>query len=398
MQQTTPIPLIRTICLIVLVGLNLRPSMAAIGPLVESIRRDVGLSFTQVSLLTTLPVIAMGLGCFVSATMTKRIGFNGVVTIALVVIALSDALHWFDLGFIGLLVAALGAGIGIALIQAVLPAFIKHSAGEKTPLLMGFYIAAIMGGAALSSAISPMVSHYLGWESALAIWGILAFSGVVVWGMRTRVLPPPSQSRGAHVNFSDMARLPRFWSLAIFFGLGTAGYTCLLAWIPPTFTNLGWTETHAGLALSWLTAIQVIAGLVFPALAQRMGDRRPVLTLVLLLSVGGFVLLGMAPATTAWLATALLGLGIGGLFPLSLIITMDHADEPTLAGQLAAWVQGIGYLIASASPVVAGLLKDLMGGFEQAWLLLGAIFLGLVVMCLRFDKSQATQHLRTVSD
>lgn len=368
--------------------------MAAIGPLVESIRQDVGLSFTQVSLLTALPVIAMGLGCFVSASITKRIGFNGVVTLALVAIATSDALHWFNLGVIGLLATALGAGIGIALIQAVLPAFIKQAAGEKTPLLMGFYIAAIMGGAALSSAISPMVSHHLGWASALAVWGILAVLGVVVWGMRTRVLPVPRQPQGVQVGFSDLARLPRFWSLAIFFGLGTAGYTCVLAWIPPTFTNLGWTETHAGLALSWLTAIQVIAGLVFPALAQRMGDRRPVLTLVLLLAVGGFVLLGTAPAAMAWLATALLGLGIGGLFPLSLIITMDHADEPALAGQLAACVQGIGYLIASASPAIAGLLKDLMGGFEQAWLSLGVIFVGLVGMCLRFDKSQATQHLR----
>lgn len=393
-SNSRSIPLVRTILLIILIGFNLRPSMAAIGPLVEAIRHDVSLSFTQLSLLTTLPVLAMGLGCFVSALLVKRVGFNSVITLALASIALSDALHWFDFGYAGLGTAALGAGIGIAFIQAALPAVIKQAAGEKTPMVMGFYIASIMGGAALAAAITPVVSDYIGWQSALALWGLLALTGLVSWVMRGQVLPAPSQNSSVNIAFSAMARQPRFWSLAIFFGLGTAGYTCLLAWIPPTFIHLGWSETQAGLALSWLTAIEVIAGLTFPILAQQMKDRRPVLLLVLLLSVAGFLLLGLVPEAMAWLAITLLGLGIGGLFPLSLIITMDHSDEPVLAGQLTAWVQGIGYLIASLAPVAAGVIKDLLGSFEQAWLMLGVIFIGLIVMSLRFDHSKAPQQLR----
>lgn len=368
--------------------------MASIGPLVEAIRHDVSLSFTQLSLLTTLPVLAMGLGCFVSSLLAKRIGFNRLITLALASIMLSDALHWFGFGYTGLWAAALGAGIGIAFIQAALPAVIKRAAGEKTPMVMGFYIASIMGGAALASAITPVVSEFIGWQSALALWGLLALAGLVGWVTRRRVLPAPSQNESVSIAFSAMARQPRFWSLAIFFGLGTAGYTCLLAWIPPTFISLGWSETQAGLALSWLTAIEVMAGLTFPMLAQQMQDRRPVLLLVLMLSVAGFLLLGLVPNTMAWLATALLGLGIGGLFPLSLIITMDHSDDPVLAGQLTAWVQGIGYLIASLAPVAAGGIKDVLGGFEQAWLMLGGIFIGLIVMSLRFDQSKAPQQLR----
>ncbi|MBS3666345.1 MFS transporter [Halomonas boliviensis] len=393
-SDSRSIPLVRTIFLIILIGLNLRPSMAAIGPLVEAIRHEVSLSFTQLSLLTTLPVLAMGFGCFVSALLAKRIGFNSLITLALASIMLSDALHWFGFGYTGLWIAALGAGIGIAFIQAALPAVIKRSAGERTPMVMGFYIASIMGGAALASAITPVVNDFIGWQSALALWGLLALAGLVGWVMRRRVLPAPSQNESVSIAFSAMARQPRFWSLAIFFGLGTAGYTCLLAWIPPTFISLGWSETQAGLALSWLTAIEVIAGLTFPMLAQQMQDRRPVLLLVLMLSVAGFLLLGLVPKTMAWLATALLGLGIGGLFPLSLIITMDHSDDPVLAGQLTAWVQGIGYLIASLAPVAAGGIKDVLGGFEQAWLMLGGIFIGLIVMSLRFDQSKAPQQLR----
>ena len=127
-----------SICLLtMLIGINLRPSMAAIGPVVESIQNDVPLSFIQVSLLTTLPVIAMGLGCFANGVIVRRMGMSGVITLALVTIAASDALHWAGLGFVGLWVAALGAGMGIAFIQATLPGFIKHVAGDKTALVMG---------------------------------------------------------------------------------------------------------------------------------------------------------------------------------------------------------------------------------------------------------------------
>ena len=46
--------------LALLVGFNLRPIMAAIGPLLEILQQDLGLSSAQASLLTTLPVFLMG--------------------------------------------------------------------------------------------------------------------------------------------------------------------------------------------------------------------------------------------------------------------------------------------------------------------------------------------------
>jgi cyanate permease len=52
------------------------------------------------------------------------------------------------------------------------------------------------------------------------------------------------------------------------------------------------------------------------------------------------------------------GLGIGSLFPLSLIVTLDHADDPARAGRLTAFVQGGGYIIASIMPFVAGWMRS----------------------------------------
>ncbi|MCX2524440.1 MFS transporter [Larsenimonas sp. GH2-1] len=371
--------------------------MAAIGPVVESIQNDVPLSFIQVSLLTTLPVIAMGLGCFANGVIVRRMGMSGVITLALITIAASDALHWAGLGFVGLWVAALGAGMGIAFIQATLPGFIKHVAGDKTALVMGVYVASIMAGAALAASLTPVINHFLSWQTGLAAWCLVALVALYFWLRRDQTLSTPSQAENKQLSFDEIVRIPRFWTLAIFFGLGTAGYTCLLAWLPPTFSGLGWPPARAGFMLSWLSAVEVVAALTFPALSHRMGDRRPVLILVLMLSIVGFVLLSQWPIQTAWLSTTLLGLGIGGLFPMSLIITMDHIDNPVAAGQLTAWVQGIGYLIASISPFVAGAMKDVLGGFDQAWLLLGVIFTGLVFMSLQFNRAGMTRHMNAVT-
>jgi len=65
--------------------------------------------------------------------------------------------------------------------------------------------------------------------------------------------------------------------------------------------------------------------------------------------------------------------------PLTLILAMDQIDDPVRSGDLLAFVQGGGYIIASLSPLAAGLLRDRLSDLSQAWMLMG---LGLVAMAL----------------
>ena len=70
---------------------------------------------------------------------------------------------------------------------------------------------------------------------------------------------------------------------------------------------------------------------------------------------------------------------------LEMEVCLDHFDAPQRAGQLAALVQGAGYLIAGVSPWVAGLLRDSLGSFTGAWLGLTAVAALLLGLGLRFD-------------
>ena len=159
---------------IVLVGLNLRPSMAAVGPLLNAMRGEIALSFGDVSLLTALPVLTLGLGMFFGLGIARRVGEWRSVALALLLIGAASALRLGSRGLPDLLGSAMLAGLGIALIQALMPALIKARFGARTPLCMGLYVTAIMAGAALSASAAPTLAEHAGWRLGLGAWAALA--------------------------------------------------------------------------------------------------------------------------------------------------------------------------------------------------------------------------------
>ena len=378
---------------VVLVALNLRPSMAAVGPLLASIRGEVPLSFSSAALLTMLPVMAMGLAMFFGMGLAKRFGEHRSIVVSLLVIGVATLSRLFLDSALELIVSAIAAGVGIAMIQAVMPALIKSRFSADVSLFMGLYVTAIMGGAALAASFSPFVLVQTGsWRIGLAIWAGLAVLALVCWSAQRAALPVlPQAGSDKQEGFFGNGRA---WLLAIFFGLGTASYTCVLAWLAPYYVEQGWSEQHAGLLLGFLTAMEVISGLVTPALANRRRDKRGVLAVLLVLIILGFCGLILAPQHLSLLWPCLLGLGIGGLFPMSLILSLDHLDHPRRAGSLTAFVQGIGYLIAGLSPLIAGMIRDQLGSFEWAWWSLTAVIGVMLLIVTRFNPKHYADHIR----
>eukprot|EP01133_Synstelium_polycarpum_P004148 gene4148-4841_t len=378
---------------VVLVALNLRPSMAAVGPLLSSIRADVALSFSTASLLTMLPVMAMGLAMFFGMAVAKRFGEHRSIVLSLVVIGLATVSRLFLDSAVELILSAIAAGVGIAMIQALMPALIKSRFSDNVSLFMGLYVTAIMGGAALAASFSPFIQVQTGsWRIGLAIWAVLAVLALSFWYAQRSVLPPlPQAGAGPQASFFGNRRA---WLLAIFFGLGTASYTCVLAWLAPYYVEQGWSEQNAGLLLGFLTAMEVVSGLITPAIANRRRDKRGVVAVLLVLIIAGFCGLILSPQYLSLLWPCLLGLGIGGLFPMSLILSLDHLDNPRRAGGLTAFVQGIGYLIAGLSPLIAGMIRDQLGSFEWAWWSLTAVVVVMLLIVLRFDPRHYARHIR----
>ena len=381
------------IAAIILLGLNLRPVLAAIGPLLGVIEAGTGISSADAGLLTTVPVFAMGVCALAGAQLQRRLGVVRGVGLGMAIVALACALRWPLHGGTGLIATAALGGLGIALVQALLPAFIKRHFPQRAGQLMGLYTTGIMGGAALAAATASPLGHILGWPALLALWSLPAAAALLLWRRATAAQVDVAASSHARLP----VHAPRAWLLMVFFGIGTGAYTLVLAWLPPFYTELGWSAARSGLLLGALTLVEVAAGLVVSNMIHRFADRRPLLLGVLLSLLAGLACLIVAPLPLAIPAVILLGCGIGALFPLSLIVSMDHVTEPAGAGALLGFVQGGGYIIASAMPFIAGLIREHSASLAQAWLAMAAGVVLLLLMALRFAPGAGVRSLRAAS-
>jgi len=369
-------------------ALNLRPAMAAVGPLLDLIEGATGMDSTAASLLTTLPVAMIGLGALSIRPLRRRLGERrGILLGALLIggaclvrAALSDTA--------GLIASAAVVGVGVALIQALAPVVIKRAFPARFGTVMAVYTTGIMGGAAIAAATAAGLADAVGWAWTLAMWSLPAFAAAVVWLIAARdpAAEEPDRTAVTEVIHPETPfwKQGRAWSLVLIMGLGTSAYTLVLAWLPPFYVDLGQARATAGYLLSGMTGAEVTAGVIVSLVIARFPDRRvPILT-ALVLALIGLAGLVAAPVTMAVPVVVVMGLGIGAIFPLTLILAMDQIDDPSRSGDLLAFVQGGGYIIASLSPLAAGLLRDHMADLTGAWVLMGVGVVVLGVMTLQF--------------
>ncbi|WP_048223032.1 MFS transporter [Enterobacter quasiroggenkampii] len=369
-----------------IVGLNLRPILASVGPLFSVLQREAGLTATQFSLLTTLPVAMMGLAALCGPWLLARVGAVKGIMLGLFILLVACSLRGFSTSLTGLMGTALLGGASIGTIQALMPALIKKAYTQTASTIMSLFSTGIMAGAAVAAASAEPLFSWLSLKPALAMAGVLALLALMLW------LPLVKQPQGEQTAHEPVTlSTSRTGLLLLFFGVGTGAYTLVLAWLPPLYIQAGWSARSSGYMLAWLTLTEVAAGFAVSALIGKFPDRRVPLITVLLLLLAGLLCLVFSPGTTPVLSTLLLGIGIGALFPLSLIVTFDHARTPAQAGKLLSKVQGGGYMIAALMPLVAGIVRDSSVSLTSAWLVMSAGVVLLIVIAFTFRPTANVQ-------
>ncbi|WP_174873173.1 MFS transporter [Vogesella oryzae] len=390
-QHTKPAGILLLLA-ILLLSLNLRPAIAAIGPLIQSISHDAGVTSVGISLLTTIPVLMMGLGAIYAARIRQALGERGGITTGSILIGVACLLRLWADDRNGLFLSAALVGLGIAVIQALLPGFIKRNFGARTSSVIALYSTGIVAGAAIGSGTASWLEDQFGWLSTLAGWSLPAVLATVFWLLASHGSQYEARSSvQATTRSVPFWRIARCWSLLLFFGIGTGAFMLAMAWVSPFYIGLGLSKATAGLLLSVLTIVEALTALWLSFTISRFPDRRGLLFTSLLLVAAGFLLLIAAPLLAPYFAVSLLGVGIGILFPLSIIVAMDHLKDPTLAGNFTAFVQGGGFVIASLVPLTAGSLREVFNDLSYIWMLMSIASLGMLVLAVRFSPASYQQ-------
>lgn len=347
-------------------------------PLVDPITADLHLSGPAVGLLTTLPVLCMGLFAPAAAVAARRLGAPLVLAAALGLTAAGSAVRGVA-GAVGLYGGSALAGVGIAIAGALLPGLVKARFPDRVGPVTGLYTAGLIGGALLAAgATEPLASAGgVGWPGALALWALPALGALAVWLVVSRPAPIAA-SPGARAGLPWRDRTA--WLATAYMGGQSLLFYASLAWLAACYTSLGVDATTAGLLLAVFSATQLVSALGLPLLAHRGGRLAPWIALSVGLSIVGLVLVALVPLAAPWLWATILGLGMGGQFALALTLVAHIAPTPVSAPAYSGLAFLGGYLLAALGPVAAGALRDLSGGYQVPFLALAG--LGIVVLVL----------------
>ncbi|MDO0976568.1 CynX/NimT family MFS transporter [Mycolicibacterium frederiksbergense] len=368
---------------VVLTALNLRPAITSVGPLLGDMRDDLGTSALWAGLLTTLPGLCFAAAGLTAPWLARRFGIGSAIAAALLVLTTGLLLRVID-GPHVVIGGTLVATAGIALINVLIPVVIKGSFPARIGLMTGIYTAALQGGGAAGSAVTPALDEALGgWRFALGAWAVLAAAALIVWLIamqRRRAAAGPAPRMTTVVpNGRSLLRSRLAWIITGFFGCQSLLAYVVMGWLPQVFIDNGMSKGDAGLLLGLNAVIAVPISIVVAPMASRRPSQSAWIVGLGLLGITGVAGLAIAPAAAPLLWTVLLGLGMS-VFSLALAVIALRARTAEDTARLSGMVQGLGYLLAGVGPFAFGLLHELSGGWTVPWVMLMVVYVIQIVL------------------
>ena len=365
---------------LILIAANLRPVFGSLSVVLPEIMRDTGLSATGASMLTTLPILCLGIFSAPTPALARRFGAERVLLLALLLILIGTLLR--AAGTLPMLFAsAVLAGAGIAMGNVLLPGLVKRNFAQKAALMTGLYTLAVCAGASSAAAFTvPMEMHWFNgsWPYALAVWAGLAVITLLIWAPQALRARPIHTDAAARIG--SLMRDKLAWQVTFFMGLQSALAYIVMGWMAPILRERGVDSATAGYLVGTSILMQLVASLFTPALAARMRDQRGLTLSVSIMTLAAFLGLLWGPqGASMWLWALLLGLGQGGSFALALSLIVMRSGNAQVTAQLSAMAQGWGYVLAACGPLLVGLLRGMVGSYASSVWLVILLSLGMAI-------------------
>lgn len=362
---------------VVLVSLNLRVAVAAVSPILDAVRADLPLSATDAGLLGAAPAVAFAVFGALAPAAGRRWGLEPALVAAMLISAVGEVARATAGTPATFLLFSFVALAGMGMGNVLLPPLVKRYFPDR----IGAVTAAYAVGMAVSTAVPPLVAvpaaAALGWRDAVGAWAAVGVLAVVPWlvvvgrqaAARRRLrpvlehVPPRSERRGR------VWRVPVAWAMAVTFAMNTTNVYVVFAWLPELLGDAGVGEAAAGRWLALFGLLGFVSALGVPPVTARVANPWWLMVGFAATYVVGYVGLLVSPTVPLGLWIVLLGTAPGS-FPLVLTLVGLRTRTPDGAAALSGFVQGLGYALAAAGPVVAGLLREATGGWTATLVML----------------------------
>ncbi|WP_431966080.1 MFS transporter [Nocardia sp. bgisy134] len=329
-----------------------------------------------------------------------RHGPRGVMTAgsllavpALVVIATAPSLAWFVTGWL-----LAGVAMGAVLYPPAFAALTRWHGADRVRALMVLTLAAGLASTVFAP-LTAVLSDRMDWRATYLVLAIVLAAVTVPghWlGLRLPWPPRPTAEPG-HAHVTDpgpIARSRPFVALAIALSAsGFASFAVIVALVP-LLTERGLDTGLAAIALGLGGAGQVASRLGYSAFVARTSVRTRTIAIVSAIAATT-ALLGVFTTAAALVAAAIAAGMARGVFTLLQATAITDRWGAAHYGQLTGLLSAPLTITMALAPFAATALASALGGYSNAFLLLGALAAAAAVLSAATIPTPAPKEHRS---
>lgn len=355
---------------IILISINLRTSIASVGPLIPFIREDLGISNGLAGFLTTLSLITFAIFSLFAPTIGKKLGHGKAIFFGISLLSFGVILR--VLGGVELLYFGTAlTGIGIVIANVLMIPFFKARIPEKIGLMTALLSTGMSLFAAIASGISvPLAEELgLGWRGSLVAWVGLMILALIAWIPQLKARG--SGQQGDLLPTKNVWKSRLAWQVTLFMGAQSVMYFTMITWLPDMLIARGMSPVKAGLALSYMQLISLIGTFFAPSLLIRLRQQSGVVLGVGLGYLIGYGALFLHHELITFGALTIIGVGSGASLSIAYTLISLRTAEDLTTAKLSGMVQSAGYVLAALGPLVFGVSLDVFDNWNiLIWFLL----------------------------
>jgi MFS transporter, CP family, cyanate transporter len=362
-----------------------RLTILAIPPVIPQIRMDLGLSETEVGIVSGLPQVLFALAAVPGALLIARFGALQTLVFGLLLGAVASALRAASYDVPVLYLTTIGAALGISVMHVALPPLVRDWLPDRIPFATAVYTNGLLVGEILPVALMlplvlPLVSG--SWRAGLVVWAV----PLVVIAIVVLAFAPRQQAAG-------QTAVPRrwwpdwrnglIWRLGLMLGSINSIYFANNAFLPDYLHSLGRDDLITA-ALTALNLGQLPASLLLLAVADRLQRRAWPYVVASVLCMIGFA--GIFTGNGVWIIAgcALLGFSAAGILVLMFALP-PMLSAPDDVHRVMAAMLTISYSCAVIVPIISGLVWDMTHVPVLAFVPIALCTLVLMGLALTFD-------------
>ena len=352
--------LVLLVSLLWLAGNGLRITILAVPPVIPLIRTELGLSETQVGILTGLPPVLFACTAVLGSLLIARFGALTTLIAGLLATAAGSALRGAAPEMWTLYAATVVTGFGVAIMHPSLPPLVRgwlpHRIGFGTAVFTnGLLVGEILPVALTIPVVLPWLNN--SWRESFLLWA----APVVAIALILLLLAPrpPEIAQKAPQRWWPDWHDPLIWRLGIMLGSVNATYFATNAFIPDYLRSTGEAEWTSA-ALSALNIGQIPASLILLAVAGRL--ERAVWPYIVCGLLCVIAAIGIVFGSGIWIVVAATLQGFAAAAILVLVLALPPLlSPPDDVHRVTAAMFTISYSCAVIVPIISGLSWDLSG-------------------------------------